>query len=73
MRLAYVLTATDMRICENDVTLGIHKSSYITTDSSLNISKLIFEKKNLTLIAPITTAADDKFATSFPIFDKNKV
>ena len=27
----------------------------------------------LTLKAPITTAADDKFATFFPIFDKNKV
>ena len=27
----------------------------------------------LTLNGPITTAADDKFVTSFPIFDKNKV
>ena len=31
MRLAYALTATDMRMHENDFTLGIPKSSY--TDS----------------------------------------
>ena len=29
MRLAYALTATDMRMRENDVILGIPKSSYI--------------------------------------------
>ena len=29
MRLAYALTATDIRMRENDVTLGIPKSSYI--------------------------------------------
>ena len=29
--------------------------------------------KMLTLKAASTTAADDKFATSFPIFEKNKV
>ena len=28
MRLAYALTATDMRMRENDVTLGIPKTSY---------------------------------------------
>ena len=28
MRLAYALTATDMRMRKNDVTLGIPKSSY---------------------------------------------
>ena len=28
MRLAYALTATDMRMRENDVILGITKSSY---------------------------------------------
>ena len=28
---------------------------------------------DLTLKAPITTAADDKFCDIFPIFDKNKV
>ena len=33
MRLAYALTATDMRMRENDVTLGIPKSSYRKTDS----------------------------------------
>ena len=27
----------------------------------------------LTLKAPITTAADEKFCDNFPIFDKNKV
>ena len=30
MRLAYVLTATDMCMRENDVTLEIPKSSYIS-------------------------------------------
>ena len=29
MQLAYALTATDMRMRENDVTLGIPKSSYM--------------------------------------------
>ena len=29
MRLAYALTATDMRMRENDVTLGIPNTSYI--------------------------------------------
>ena len=31
MRLAYALTATDMCMRENDVTLGIPKSSYTNT------------------------------------------
>ena len=29
--------------------------------------------RNLTLEAPITNAADDKFCEFFPIFEKNKV
>ena len=38
-----------------------------------NTDDLLPRLLKLTLKAPITTAADDKFCAPFPIFDKNKV
>ena len=47
--------------------LVVYIANNIDTDQT---SPLVI---TLTLKAPITTAADVKFATSFPIFDKNEV
>ena len=39
MRLAYALTATDMRMRENDVTLGIPKTSYYNNKKHVRSAK----------------------------------
>ena len=45
MRLAYALTATDMRMRENDVILGIPKSSYIRKHHWAEVKDIEFDRK----------------------------
>ena len=50
MRLAYALTATDMCMRENDVTLGIPKTSYKLTADALTVSAFFVTHTKTTVI-----------------------
>ena len=68
-RRAWALTGKIVSECYSKLRrLDRNNVGFHTCRHKTQVWKIV---SKLTLKAPITTAADDNFATSFPIFEKN--